>query len=64
MELLLTERKPETVKASILTNEMQAHNTFEEPDKVREEAFHDVALTDRGVNFTIPACSVVSLEIR
>ncbi len=64
VELLLTERKPETVKASILTNEMQAHNTFEEPDKVREEAFHDVALTDRGVNFTIPACSVVSLEIR
>ena len=64
VELMLTEKKPETVKAAILTGKMQAHNTFEEPDQVKEEEFQDVALTERGVNFTIPACSVVSLEIR
>ncbi len=64
VELMLTEKKPETVKAAILTGKMQAHNTFEEPDRVKEEEFQDVALTERGVRFTIPACSVVSLEIR
>ncbi len=64
VELMLTEKKPETVKAAILTGEMHAYNTFEEPDQVKEEAFKDVTLTERGVSFTIPACSVVSLEIR
>ena len=64
VELMLTEMKPETVKAAILTNEMHAHNTFEEPEKVKEEVFRDVTLTERGVSFTIPACSVVSLELR
>ena len=64
VELMLTEKRPETVRAAILTGKMQAHNTFEEPERVKEEVFEDVALTERGVSFTIPACSVVSLEIR
>ncbi len=64
VELMLTEKRPETVRAAILTGKMQAHNTFEEPERVKEEVFEDVALTERGVRFTIPACSVVSLEIR
>ena len=34
-----------------------------QPETVKEEVFEDVELTDRGVSFTIPACSVVSLEI-
>jgi len=64
VEVLLTEMKPESVKAAILTNEMHAYNTFEEPENVKEAVFEDVTVTDRGVSFTIPACSVVSLEIR
>lgn len=64
IEVMLTEMKPEQVKASILVNEMHAYNTFEEPDKVKEENFENYEVTDRGVSFTVPACSVVSLEIR
>ncbi|MDE7043581.1 MAG: alpha-N-arabinofuranosidase, partial [Acetatifactor sp.] len=64
VEILLAETKPEQVKASILTGEMHAHNTFEEPDTVKEAAFEAVTVTQRGVSFTIPPCSVVSLEIR
>lgn len=64
IEVMLTEMKPGQVKASILTNEMHAYNTFEEPEKVKEVSFEDFEVTDRGVSFTIPACSVVSLEIR
>ena len=63
VELMLTEKKPESVKAAILTGEMHACNTFDQPETVKEEVFEDVELTDRGVSFTIPACSVVSLEI-
>lgn len=63
VDIVLTEKKPETVKAAILTNQMDAYNTFDEPEKVKEEAFNDCRLTDRGISFEIPACSVVSLEI-
>lgn len=64
VEAVLMERKPKEVEAAILTNEMHAMNTFEEPDTVREEKFEAVTLADRGVLFTIPPCSVVSLRIR
>lgn len=64
VEAVFMERKPQSVEASILTNEMHAMNTFETPDVVKEEVFEDVALSDRGVSFTIPPCSVVSLRIR
>ncbi len=64
VQIALAEMKPSEVKASILTNAMDAYNTFDEPEKVKEAVFEDVTVTDRGVSFTIPACSVVSLEIR
>ncbi len=63
VELVFAERQPKEVKATILTEKMNACNTFDEPDKVKEAVFEDVTLTDRGVFFTIPACSVVSLKI-
>lgn len=63
VDIVLAEKKPVSVKATILTNKMDAYNSFEEPDIVKEEAFNEVTLTDRGVSFTAPACSVVSLEI-
>ena len=59
-----TQTRPEQVKAAILTGEMHAHNTFEEPEMVKEAVFEDVTVTERGVCLTIPPCSVISLEIR
>lgn len=64
VEIVLAETKPKQVKAAILTGEIHAHNTFENPETVKEAVFEDVTLTQRGVSFTIPAGSVVSLEIR
>lgn len=64
VELVLAEKRPEQVKAAILTNEIHAYNTFEDPEKVKETVFEDVTVTERGLSFTIPAGSVVSLEIR
>ena len=64
VDLVFMEKKPESAEARILTNEMHAKNTFEEPDMVKEEDFDGVTLTERGASFTIPACSVVSLRLR
>lgn len=64
VDLIFMEKKPESAEARILTNEMHAKNTFEEPDVVKEEDFDGVMLTERGASFTIPACSVVSLRLR
>lgn len=63
VDLVFMEKKPESAEARILTNEMHAKNTFEEPDVVKEEDFDGVTLTERGASFTIPACSVVSLRL-
>lgn len=64
VDLIFMEKNPESAEARILTNEMHAKNTFEEPDVVKEEDFDGVTLTERGASFTIPACSVVSLRLR
>ena len=64
IEMFLTEMEPSRIEAVVLTGKMNAYNTFEEPDTVKEAAFEAVTVTQRGVSFTIPPCSVVSLEIR
>ena len=48
--------------AQILTGEMQAKNTFDEPDAVAAEPF-EVELQDGKLNFTIPPCSVVQITV-
>ncbi len=63
VEIAFAELRPRQVKAAILTGQMNAYNTFEEPETVKGVPFQDVSVTETGVSFTIPACSVVSLEI-
>ena len=63
VEVIFAEKKPAAVKATILTGKMNAYNTFDEPETVKEVPFDEVHLTEKGAEFTIPACSVVSLEL-
>ncbi len=63
VEVAFTELHPGKVEGSILTQKMNAYNTFEEPEKVKEEAFTAYEVTENGLKFTIPACSVVLLRI-
>ena len=51
------------VKGTVLTEAMAAHNTFDNPDKVRPVDFTDVKVEGNKVQFKIPACSVLHLEI-
>ena len=44
---------------------MTAHNTFDEPDCVKEEDFTGYQITEEGdITVELPACSVVQIEIR
>lgn len=52
-----------SVKGSVLTNEMHAHNTFAEPDTVHTAEFQEVTVSENKLCFTIPACSVLHLEV-
>ena len=52
------------VKGRILTaGEITAHNTFENPDAVHPVPFEGAAVNDGGVALSLPAKSVVVLEI-
>ncbi|MDO4331078.1 MAG: alpha-L-arabinofuranosidase C-terminal domain-containing protein [Eubacteriales bacterium] len=64
IETVLTDRTIEAVKGEILTDKMDAHNTFDAPDAVKAREFSDFWRTESGLAFTIPPCSVVHLEIR
>ena len=64
IEVLFMELQPSDVSAAIVTNKMDAYNTFQNPDNVKEVAFKDFKITDRGIAFTMPACSVVQFRIK
>lgn len=63
IEGIVLEKDIKSVKASILTNEIQAKNTFDEPDNVKPSEFKDYKITDKGIDFKIPACSIIHLVI-
>ena len=42
---------------------MQAHNTFDSPETIKPAEFQDVRPTEHGFTATLPAKSVVVLEL-
>lgn len=63
IEGVFAETDIKSVKAMILTNEMHAHNTFENPDTVHTAEFEKITVSGSKVKFTIPACSVMHVEV-
>jgi len=59
----LAEAEVTDVKGTILVNEMHAHNTFDAPEVVKAESFDGCKVVDNKLVFTIPACSVLHLEV-
>ena len=64
VEIALAESIPMHLDASILQQEMHAHNTFDEPENVKEKAFVSYEFKDGKICLTAPACSVISLRIK
>ncbi len=55
---------PKRISGQVLTaGEITAHNTFEKPGVVEPAPFRDAKVTDGGFTATLPAKSVVVLEI-
>ena len=63
IDAVFTETDIKAVSGTILTNKMDAHNTFDNPNVVRPESFDNVEFAGNNVKFTIPACSVLHLAI-
>ena len=56
--------KPAKIAGRVLTApEMTAHNTFDQPQRIQPAEFTDCRLTDGGFTATLPAKSVVVLEL-
>jgi alpha-N-arabinofuranosidase len=64
IDIKFAELTPSEVTSSIVTNKMNAYNTFENPDTVKEEAFKDYNITNDGISFELPACSVVQFRVK
>lgn len=63
IEAILAETAVKSVKAEVLTNEMRAHNTFDEPNVVHTEQFEGCRVEDNKICFTMPACSILHVEV-
>ena len=57
-------KKVEAIEGQILTEKMNAMNTFENPEQVSVQSFEAVEKVHGGIQFTIPACSVVHIAVK
>ena len=64
IDAILVGMKPSSVDGEIVTGKMDAFNTFESGENVKVENFDSVKITDEGLSFTLPACSVVKLTVK
>ena len=64
VEISFARLNPTDVTAAILTGDMQAHNTFDSPENVKEVPFTAYEVRDGSIFFTAPACSLISFCIK
>ena len=55
--------KIKSAKAEILTGEMDAKNTFDDPENVKVKAFDALSINEDKISFTIPKNSVMHIEV-
>lgn len=63
IEGFFAETPVKSVKADILTDKMQAHNTFDAPETVKVKAFDGVKAEGNKISLSLPACSVMHIEV-
>lgn len=64
LEIALNKIKISTVKGRILTSsKVQDYNSFENPEKIKPQLFTEFNLTSQNLKVTLPANSVVVLEL-
>lgn len=60
----ILDRKILEVTGEIVAGQMRDKNTFEEPEQVTVKKFENIEITESGLKFTIPPCSVLHLQVR
>lgn len=63
IEMVLTDAAAKSVKATVLTGEMTAHNTFDAPETVVCADFASAKVVNGKVIFAVPERSVLHLEV-
>lgn len=63
IEANLTDTDIDSVCGTILTGSMDDHNTFDNPDAVHTTSFDGCRVEGNKLVFSIPACSVLHLEV-
>ena len=63
IEGVFAESNVKSVKAQIVTNDMKAHNTFDNPDVVKVENFDSIKTSGNKLSFKMPKCSVMHIEV-
>lgn len=63
VEMVFAACNPSKISATLLRQKMDAYNTFEEPENVKEEVFDAYEIKDGRICFTAPACSVISFRV-
>ncbi len=64
VDILLPGAAQKQVSARILTGDMHDHNTFEQKEKVKPEAYTSFTQTATGLTAQLPACSLVSFTLK
>ena len=65
LEIQFADKKATNISAGILTGEMTAYNTFDQPENVKEQPFADYTITEEGmIKLTLPPCSVIHVEVK
>lgn len=54
----------EVVEASVVTGQIQAYNSFDEPENVTEQPFTAYKMENNAIVLTMPASSVVAIRFR
>lgn len=63
IEGIFTDATIKSVSAEIVTEEMHAHNTFDNPDVVKVEAYDKVGAEGNKLVFKMPKCSVMHITV-
>lgn len=66
LDVMLTDKKSyELVEAKILTgSDIRVHNTFDNPENIKEEEFNDISIDANTLKIKIPSACVVEIRIK
>lgn len=64
IEAEVSGRQIKEAEGEILTGDIRDGNTFDNPDQVKTLPFDSAKVGEKGLQFHIPACSIIHLEIK